>query len=174
MIRLNRRYLGGLMFAARFPSTDVARGHMVRCTCLGLVLILLSTVSFAQPAKGRTTRATVIREHPRGDSVGIMTIPEGTEVDLLERRGEWYRIALGRDGKEVEGWLNRIALQPLGSRAQESAAQSEAPTSAPPARRDRRGWRSVHRSHGRDRAVRRVQRAAHDQSHSPSGSRGGY
>jgi len=120
------------MFAARFPSTDVARGHMVRCTCLGLVLILLSTVSFAQPAKGSTTRATVILEHPRGDSVGIMTIPEGTEVDLLERRGEWYRIALGRDGKEVEGWLNRIALQPLGSRAQESAAQSEAPTSAPP------------------------------------------
>ncbi|PYR46754.1 MAG: hypothetical protein DMF89_21115 [Acidobacteria bacterium] len=80
MIRLNRRYLGGLMFAARFPSTDVARGHMVRCTCLGLVLILLSTVSFAQPAKGRTTRATLIREHPRGDSVGITSgigLPSG-------------------------------------------------------------------------------------------------
>lgn len=61
-------------------------------------------------ATGRATvtwSAAVVRDAPRTGAI-VGRIPQGTEVELLDRRGGWFAIRWGRSNSV--GWTFREAI----------------------------------------------------------------
>jgi len=54
-----------------------------------------------------TAPETVMRVQPSPEERAISTLPRGTDVEVLERSGEWFRVQVG--GKE--GWIERHAFE---------------------------------------------------------------
>jgi len=49
---------------------------------------------------------------PGGQYVTAFTLHSGAEVDLVEARGKWVRLAL--PGEEMDGWVLATAIEPVG------------------------------------------------------------
>ena len=91
--------------------------RLLRMTICCLFGLLLSTTAMAESAT--VTRAARLTLNPYTDAQVIATLQGGAAVEILERRGGWYRVKTV-DGRN-EGWL-RMASVHLG---EQSAAESE-------------------------------------------------
>ena len=109
----------------------------MRSAMLGIALVFVAALVFAQASRGRTTRQTVILEQPRGDSVVLVTVPAGTVVELLQQRNDWYRVSVVSSGKPVVGWIHRVSIEaiPGGDAERARPAPPPAPVPAPAAPR---------------------------------------
>jgi opacity protein-like surface antigen len=77
------------------PVTARARGSIRTLAVTLAALTVLAGAASAQtaaPVRVRTTRATVVMERPRGDSVVLGKLPAGTVVEELQRSGRWVEI----------------------------------------------------------------------------------
>jgi hypothetical protein len=83
--------------------------------------------------RSRAANQTTIHEQPRGDSRVVATVQAGTAVDVLEQRGDWYRVSLILVGQNVSernsvtGWVHRTGLERMPAEAESPRAQSPAP-----------------------------------------------
>ena len=103
----------------------------MRSAMLGIALVFVAALVFAQASRGRTTRQTVILEQPRGDSVVLVTVPAGTVVELLQQRNDWYRVSIVSSGKPVVGWIHRVSIEAIPGGDAERARPAPPPVPVP-------------------------------------------
>ena len=106
-------------------DANVPRTHIVSCALIALVLTaapLLSAPAHAQaPTRVRVTRATVVMERPRGDSMVLGRVPAGTVLDSSQQVGRWVEVisAPGTPGISwARGWVAETSVEYLDARPQ--------------------------------------------------------
>ena len=75
------------------------------------------------PGPRKLTVASQLREKANGMSVVLAELPAGTEVRLLEKKGDWF-FASWKDGaKEILGYLHKRAFEPAPAESAEAAPE---------------------------------------------------
>ena len=107
---------------------------MRRILCFVLALAVIGGAA-ALPAAamaadtGVTSAKVVLRKAADQDSRALQTVPEGEEVDILGKSGDWYKV---RYGNFTGYMMKKYVKQPSGSSGSESASsQIKALGSAP-------------------------------------------
>lgn len=88
---------------------------------LALLLALLGGMSGAPAEPAVVVGESPLLEAPRSDAKLLMTVPGGTHVDIVERRGVWFRVGLSPSG-EPEGWM-RFSQVRAGGGGEASSAK---------------------------------------------------
>jgi hypothetical protein len=88
----------------------------MQCIVLSALMTSITAMSLASPVMAQTgatvriTRATVVLEAPRGDSVQVASVKAGEVLDVLDRQGNWYQVAppdaATADTKWSRGWIH--------------------------------------------------------------------
>lgn len=104
-------------------DANVPRTRMVSCALVALLLAvapLLSAPAHAQaPTRVRVTRATVVMEWPRGDSVVLGRVAAGTVLEMVQQSGRWIQVttAPGTPGISwARGWIAETNVEFLDAR----------------------------------------------------------
>ena len=105
--------LGDLGGAGReMTMKRIVLGAAVAC----FAMIGLAGVAGAQTIETvRVTRGTVVLETPRGDSIPVASIVPGQMLDVLDRQGNWLRVAPA-DGANAkpdweQGWIHASSIE---------------------------------------------------------------
>jgi hypothetical protein len=71
---------------------------------IALLLALLGAATTALGEPAVVVGNSPLLEAPTAGAKPLMTVPEGTHVEIMERRGVWFRVGVSPSG-EPEGWL---------------------------------------------------------------------
>lgn len=77
-----------------------------------LPLLLAASVVQAEPAT--TTRATDLMAQAQSDAAKLVSLPENTKVDIVQRRGAWSEV---KAASGQQGWVRMMHLMPDGAAA---------------------------------------------------------
>jgi hypothetical protein len=109
---------------------NVPRTRIVSCALIALLLAAAPLVAAPADAQAltrvRVTRATVVMEGPRGDSVVLGRVAAGTVLEALQQIGRWIEVTTppGTPGIAwARGWVAETAVEYLDARPQARAEQ---------------------------------------------------
>lgn len=108
------------------------RRALRRCFCAALALtIALGCMALPQAAMAADTGVTnakvVLRKEADKESSALQTVPEGEEVDILGKSGDWYKVRYGN----FTGYMMKKYVTQSPSAAAAAAASIKALGSAP-------------------------------------------
>ena len=111
---------------------DKAYGGMRRALCAMLALVVaLSCMMLPQAAMAADTGVTnakvVLRKEADKESSALQTVPEGEEVDILGKSGDWYKVRYGN----YTGYMMKKYVTQSPSAAAAAAASIKALGTAP-------------------------------------------
>ena len=111
---------------------DKAYGGMRRALCAVLALaVALSCMMLPQAAMAADTGVTnakvVLRKEADKESSALQTVPEGEEVDILGKSGDWYKVRYGN----YTGYMMKKYVTQSPSAAAAAAASIKALGTAP-------------------------------------------
>ena len=113
---------------------DKAYGGMRRALCAMLALVVaLSCMMLPQAAMAADTGVTnakvVLRKEADKESSALQTVPEGEEVDILGKSGDWYKVRYGN----FTGYMMKkyVTQSPSAAAAAAAAASIKALGTAP-------------------------------------------
>jgi uncharacterized protein YraI len=101
-------------------------------TALAAVFVLLAASAYAERARVTANRANM-RARPQADSAVVWTLDRGTEVDVLDRDGDWWQVRIPASG--TTGWVKSnflMVLEGVGPAASEPAPPEAEPREPEP------------------------------------------
>ena len=98
--------------------------RLLRLAALTTAIILLPSPGFAQtPPTARVTRATVVRDAPRGDSIPVASVRAGDVFPILSQQGRWYLVSAADipSAKWTRGWIHASFVEGSGTALTEAS-----------------------------------------------------
>lgn len=116
----------------RYDVCNAVRHGMRRALCLALSLaVTLGCMLAPQAASAESTGVTnakvVLRKEADKESKALQTVPEGEEVELLGKSGDWYKVRYGN----FTGYMMKKYVSESPSAAAAAAASIKALGTAP-------------------------------------------
>ena len=74
------------------------------------VLAVLLVIVVAAPVFGRelmTKDNTPVHAKPKKEAAVLTTVAKNVRIPFDKRKGNWFRVTIDVDGKDVTGWVNR-------------------------------------------------------------------
>jgi hypothetical protein len=98
---------------------------IIQRTVLSALMTSITAMFLASPVMAQTgatvriTRATVVLEAPRGDSIPVASVSVGDVLEVLDRQGNWYQVsapdtATGKT-KWDRGWIHASTVELTGT-----------------------------------------------------------
>ena len=80
----------------------------VLCLAVASLLLALARTAVGQPATQttiQTTRPTPVLERPRGDSLGIASVPADVSLKVVKTEGRWFQVEAPSGASWSRGWV---------------------------------------------------------------------
>ena len=104
------------------------QGRLVAIAVLLASVCAGAPVAAQGPTTARVTRAAVVLEQPRGDSLRVATVAAGDILEVHEQQGNWFRVSPqtppGTAPAWERGWIHASSLDSSAAAAFETAARA--------------------------------------------------